>query len=318
VDAINDAAALGIRVSEGFLEPPQNPAAGRRRPIEGAQSEDPPPALVRAILDSGGVYAPIASADDQDAFIRLVNLNGATNIDDPTGADDDGTLVADVGSSGVVTGRHDRDRFMFIAQAGRIVDFKLEPLVAHGLSATIEEVRTGRILRRTRGPVTDETLLRARPRVPGPLEITVESAGGAAPPTGTGALFTLGVAELGEDLRGTDGDDVLRCTETATFVSSHAGRDVVRCGGGHDLIDGGSEPDNLGGGDGNDHFIVHDEDLQPGKEVIDGGDGKDRLELPFAKPRGVRCGGGTTRFARGAARWSVRNVEKVVFKGRGC
>lgn len=318
VNAINDAAALGIRVSEGFLQPPANPVSRRNRPITSAQSEGPPPALVRAILDSGGVYAPIASAEDQDAFIRLVNLNGATNIDDPTGADDGGALVADVGSSGVVTGRRDRDRFMFIADAGRIVDFSLEPLVAHGLSATVTEVRTGRVLRRTRGAVTDRTFLRTRPRVSGPLEVTVESAGGVAPPTSTGALFTLGVAELGRDLRGSDAADVLRCTATATYVSSGAGRDVVRCGGGHDLIDGDQDADDLAGGDGNDHFVVHSKDLQPGEERIDGGRGKDRLELPFAKPRGVRCDARTTGFARGAARWTVRDVERIVFKGRGC
>ena len=83
-------------------------------------------------------------------------------------------------------------------------------------------------------------------------------------------------------------------------------------------IVGGTEADRLAGGSGNDIFLVGEKDLVKGTETVNGGKGKDRIEFPFKRPRGLRCRGETVRFSKGKADWVVRSVERIRFKGRGC
>ena len=326
--AIRDAAGQGIRVSIGLLDPvevspppppPPPPPPKLRGELEAAQASDPPPSYVRAILDSGGIYATISSAEDQREFVRLVNTHGATNLDDPNGPDDGGTLVADIASSGAIADRADTDTFTFNATAGRIVDFGVRPLVQGALAVTLTDVRTGKVVMRSSRLVAGAVAVRARPRVHGPFEVTVARAKGTTVPATTGAPYTIGARQFGVDLFGTDNSDVLECTETATYVRGGLGSDAVRCGAGHDTIVGGPDADDLAGGRGNDVFLVEKEDVHKKQtEAIDGGRGKDRVELPFKRPKGVRCIEGRAKFTRKGARWTIRSVERIVFKGRTC
>jgi hypothetical protein len=116
--ALASAQSLGIRVSFGFLAPPANPvppsvrAAGvpRGATTRQAPASAPPVDLVRAIDATGGVYSTINSAEAQRAFVQLVNANGATNLDDPFGSDDDGALAAGLARTARIADPRDVDR----------------------------------------------------------------------------------------------------------------------------------------------------------------------------------------------------------------
>ncbi|KAK0734187.1 hypothetical protein B0T26DRAFT_614995, partial [Lasiosphaeria miniovina] len=71
VDAINNATALGIRVSFGFLDPS---VSSQGRPV------------LLAVRNSKGVYATIAVAAGSQNFINYVLLNGLTAQDNAQGA----------------------------------------------------------------------------------------------------------------------------------------------------------------------------------------------------------------------------------------
>jgi Ca2+-binding RTX toxin-like protein len=80
------------------------------------------------------------------------------------------------------------------------------------------------------------------------------------------------LARHGDDISGTDGDDVLIGTPLNDVIEARAGDDVVYGREGNDAIHGGAGNDRLIGGDGNDIIWGG-----PGNDVIFGGAGNDTL-----------------------------------------
>jgi hypothetical protein len=90
--AVQRAADLGIRLSQGFLNPPAVPVAkrdtwlGRLSPRQAAAA-DPlggmNPDVVMAVLRTGGTVGIISSATAQARFVSQVVANGLTHADDP-------------------------------------------------------------------------------------------------------------------------------------------------------------------------------------------------------------------------------------------
>jgi Ca2+-binding RTX toxin-like protein len=80
------------------------------------------------------------------------------------------------------------------------------------------------------------------------------------------------LARHGDDISGTDGDDVLIGTPLNDVIEARAGNDVVYGREGDDAIHGGAGNDRLIGGDGNDIIWGG-----PGNDVIFGGAGNDTL-----------------------------------------
>ena len=80
------------------------------------------------------------------------------------------------------------------------------------------------------------------------------------------------VSLRGEQIEGTDGDDVLVGTPRNDVIVARAGNDIVYGREGHDVIDGGDGHDRLVGGDGDDVLFGG-----AGNDVIFGGAGNDTL-----------------------------------------
>ncbi len=311
--ALASAQSLGIRVSFGFLSPPPNPvpppvaAASVRRATTRQVSSGPPVELVRAIDATGGVYSTINSAEAQRAFVQLVNANGATNLNDPFGSDDDGALAAGLTRTARIANSQDVDRFTFLGERGRRLAVTVTPLEGQSLSASALDLPTGASVVGTKTPAGGGVTLVLRPRETSTLELTVSS-----PAAGAG-LYTVGLAIEGVTLRGTSKANRLNCTAAPTLVLALAGRDRVMCGAGDDMIFGGAGRDELYGGKGNDVFVLKSRDVGGGIEQVNGGSGQDVAVFGFARPKGVRRKGGVTFVPARSGRFRVKNVETLRF-----
>ncbi len=172
----------------------------------------PPVDLVRAIDATGGVYSTINSAEAQRAFVSLVNANGATNLNDPFGSDDDGALAAGLARTARIAGPQDTDRFTFLGERGRRLVVTVTPLEGQALTASAIDLPTGASVVGRRTPAAGGAVLVLRPRETATLELTVSS-----PAAGAG-LYTIGSAVEGVTLRGTAKGNRLNCTAAPTLV----------------------------------------------------------------------------------------------------
>ena len=312
--ALATAASLGIRVSFGFLAPPPNPVAPAVRAAATGDAHrlrqagaGPPIDIVRAIDATGGVYSTINSAEAQRAFVSLVNANGATNLDDPFGSDDDGALAAGLARTARIAGPQDIDRFTFLGERGRRLVVTVTPLEGQTLTASALDLPTGASVVGSRTPASGGVVLVLRPRETSTLELTVSS-----PAAGAG-LYTIGLAVEGVTLRGTSKANRLNCTAAPTLVLALGGKDRVMCGAGDDMIFGGPGRDELYGGKGDDVFVLKQRDVGGGTEQVNGGSGRDVAIFAFARPKGVRKSGGVTLVPARGGRFRVKNVETLRF-----
>jgi Ca2+-binding RTX toxin-like protein len=303
--ALATAQSLGIRVSFGFLAPPPNPVPPTVRAQ--ASASGPPIDLVRAIDATGGVYSTINSAEAQRAFVQLVNANGATNLNDPFGSDDDGALAAGLARTARIAGPQDVDRFTFVGERGRRLVVTVTPLEGQALSASAIDLPTGTSVVGSRTAVGGGAVLVLRPRETSTLELTVFSPGAGA------GLYTIGLSVEGVTLRGTAKANRLTCTAAPTLVLALAGKDRVMCGAGDDMIFGGAGRDMLFGGKGDDVFVLKQRDAGGGTEQVNGGSGRDVAVFGFARPKGVRKRGGAVFVPARGGRFRVKNVETLRF-----
>jgi len=119
------AASLGIRVSFGFLTPT-------------AQNQDIE--ILRAILQSGGVYATIDQASTQQAFVALALANGLTGLD-AAGANATSTLLPGISTAKFLqTGTN---TFTYAAKAGETFNTTVEALDPIALTVTLRDVSAG-------------------------------------------------------------------------------------------------------------------------------------------------------------------------------
>jgi von Willebrand factor type A domain/RTX calcium-binding nonapeptide repeat (4 copies) len=304
--ALATAQSLGIRVSFGFLSPPPNPVPATRATTR-QTSAGPPIDLVRAIDATGGVYSTINSAEAQRAFVQLVNANGAANLNDPFGSDDDGALAAGLARTARIANPKDIDRFTFYGERGRRLVVTVTPLEGQALSANAIDLPTGASVVGMRTPASGGATLVLRPRETSTLELTVSSPGGGA------GLYTVGLAVEGVTLRGTAKANRLTCSAAPTLVLALGGKDRVMCGAGDDMIFGGAGRDELFGGKGDDVFVLKSRDVGGGIEQVNGGSGADVAVFGFKRPKGVRRRGGATFVPAAGGRFRVKNVETLRF-----
>jgi Ca2+-binding RTX toxin-like protein len=321
IAAINRARDLGIRVSYGFLSAPPNalpaapveaPAAAVSRAPAGASSAAPPADLVAAILETGGFFSTIDSAESQQAFVDLVTDRGATGIDDPNGSDDGGPLTNGPSVTALASGAGDRDSFSYEATRGRYMRIGVTALQGQQLVATIDDVRRGsRLIQRTSNDAGEISLI-GRLRKQTLLELQVRAKNGSG-------SYTIQLTEEGVDLIGTRKRNQLRCQPVPTYVIAKAGNDRVTCARGNDMIIGGRGTDLLRGGNGDDIFLIGKLDLRRGIERIQGQKGNDTVNFLFKKPRRALCRGNRALVPgpRGGT-YFVTGTETISFQGKRC
>ncbi len=318
IAAIARAASLGIRVSVGFLSPPANPvpsSAGRAQAAtlqiaRAHQATSPPPAdLVAAIVASGGVFSTIDSAGAQRAFVSLVEGRGATNLDDPNGADDGGPLASGVSTTAVASPGGDTDTFSYEATRGRVLTLRVRALSGQGLAVRVRDVGAGSTLIATRTRSDGVAGIIGRFRRSRLVEVDVAGSGAGGP-------YSVELVEAGGDLLGTPRADRLRCRARITYVSGGAGADRITCGPGSDMISGGPGADSISAGAGDDIILVGARDRHRGTERISGGPGNDIVEFEKGRPRTVQLPRGRGVVISGHARFELRGVEAVLFGRR--
>lgn len=312
IAAIGRATSLGIRVSFGFLSPPTNPVTAQRshpdQVVGRHQAPSPPPAdLVAAIVASGGVFSTIDSAQAQQAFVALVEARGATNLDDPNGADDGGPLASGVSTTAVAAAGGDVDTFSFGATRGRLLTIRVRALAGQPLALVVRDVGRGSRVLSARTGADAVAAVSGRLRTSRLVEIDVRSRGAGGP-------YAVELAEQGVDLLGTRGADRLRCQPTITFVAGLGGADRITCGPGDDMIAGGPGADTIAAGAGDDIVLVAARDAHRGTERIAGGPGTDAVAFERGRRRSVTIPAGRPAAVQsGRARFELRGVEVVLF-----
>ena len=128
---------LGIRLSIGFLSVPAVPGGLIPRSVHLAKRDDPPLELVRAILDTGGTYGIISSAEAQQNFVDLVFANGVTAIDDGGGAT---ILYPGLTVSSLLANADESKSFTYEAKAGEQLMFTVTALTNIVLKATMHDI----------------------------------------------------------------------------------------------------------------------------------------------------------------------------------
>ncbi|MBJ7456510.1 MAG: VWA domain-containing protein [Thermoleophilia bacterium] len=303
---INRASSLGIRISFGFLAPPATPVSSERSSAH--QSRPAPPAdLVGAVIASGGVFSTIDSAAAQEAFVTLVGSRGATNLDDPNGADDGGPLAQGVSATGLASPPADTDTFSFQATRGRLLNLEVRTLAGQALAVSQRDVGGGTVLARTRTKADGTAGVRTRLRRSRLVEIDVSARGAGGP-------YSVQLTESGVDRLGTRRADRLSCPALPTYVEGRAGADNIVCGTGDDMIWGGPGADFIAASAGDDIVLVGSRDGHAGTEVIVGGPGTDIVEFETGRKRAVRIPPGRPVVVSvGRARFKLRGVETVLF-----
>ncbi|GAB1310223.1 VWFA domain-containing protein [Madurella fahalii] len=165
VSAINDATALGIRVSFGYLD------TGSGQPDE----------VLLALRESRGVYATIAFAAGSQNFVNYVLLNGLTYQDNPQGAGD--RLLAGLGTTQFVSGS-DTVALKYGAEQGENVNFTVVSFTGDRLS--VEAKMGGQTLYTTTRATSSDQFFEVTAPGTGQLDLFVTS-----PDSPTDGLFSV-------------------------------------------------------------------------------------------------------------------------------
>ena len=157
-DLLNElgrASQLGIRVSFGFLSPvpagvvrrtrkranqDRSSAQWLRTRQAGASSTLPDDALLSAILNTGGFFGTISSAEAQTAFVQLVIARGSTNINSISPSHG-GPLFPGVTIVSLAPSVTEPDVFTYHAVGGQNLTFETQVVKGSGLNVTLHDVR---------------------------------------------------------------------------------------------------------------------------------------------------------------------------------
>lgn len=149
------AASLGIRVSFGFLTP-----TSQNQDIE----------ILRAILESGGVYATINEASTQQAFVALTLANGLTGLD-ATSANATTTLLPGISTAKFLqTGTN---KFTYAAQAGETFNVTVKALDPIALMVTLRDVSANNDIASNTTDSTGITIVRYTAQSPLDVEVVI-------------------------------------------------------------------------------------------------------------------------------------------------
>jgi Mg-chelatase subunit ChlD len=118
------AASLGIRVSFGFLS---------------VDSQNQDVEILRAILQSGGIYATVDQASAQQTFITLALANGLTGID-ATSANGSSTLLPGLATAKFLS-QTGSNTFTYAAKAGETFNVTVTAIDPVALNVALRDVK---------------------------------------------------------------------------------------------------------------------------------------------------------------------------------
>jgi hypothetical protein len=125
ITQLNRAQGLGIRVAFGFLSPALP-----------ADSQD----LLTAILNTGGVYSTIDSAEAQQNFVSVVLAHGLTDGDGSGSANGTTVLLPGVSIAANISASTSPQTFVYNAQAAEKLNFTVTSVSGQALDAKVRDV----------------------------------------------------------------------------------------------------------------------------------------------------------------------------------
>lgn len=141
LDQLTNARNEGIRVAFGFLSPQGQPPSGE---------ED----ILTAILNTGGIYSTISSAEAQRNFVNLVLAHGLTDADNISSTNGTTTLFPGLSIAGNVSAESGPKTYTYSAQAGEKLNFSVSAISGQKLDLTLRDTESGKDLNTT---VTDSS-----------------------------------------------------------------------------------------------------------------------------------------------------------------
>jgi hypothetical protein len=156
IKEVQTAGSAGIRVSFGFLAPPDTQID---------------PNLLQAILKTGGSYASFETADAIQSFLFLILSNGLTASDHSVNADQPllpGITIAKL------TGAQPVD-FSYSAKAGEVLLFTFSSLSLQPLTAELTDASGTSLAKNNTSPAGDAATLSYSATAAGALKLVVSS-----------------------------------------------------------------------------------------------------------------------------------------------
>ena len=162
---------LGIRVAFGFLSP---------QPPSSASD------LLKAILDTGGVYSTITSDRAQEDFVNLVVRHGLTGADTSDSANGTTVLYPGLAVAANVSSTSSPKSFTYSAQGGENLNFSVNALSGQTLDVVLRDTKEAKDINKTSTNKSGnaELLYTASQAVDLALDVTTTNA--------TTGLFTVG------------------------------------------------------------------------------------------------------------------------------
>jgi Mg-chelatase subunit ChlD len=124
IEQVKRAADLGIRISFGFLS---------------VDASNQNPEIVRAIVESGGIYATVDQATSQQTFVAAALANGLTGID-ASGGNGSSTLLSGLATAKFLS-QTGSNTFAYAAKAGETINVTVTAIDNLALEVTLRDVQ---------------------------------------------------------------------------------------------------------------------------------------------------------------------------------
>jgi Mg-chelatase subunit ChlD len=170
IEQVKRAVDLGIRISFGFLR---------------VDSSNQNTEILRAILQSGGVYATVARAAAQQGFIALALANGLTGSD-ATGTNGSSTLLSGLDTAKFLS-QTGSNTFAYAAKAGETFNVTVTAIDPIALKVTLRDVTANTDIQSNTTDATGVAFLEYTAKSATDLEVVVTAT------NGTSGIFSVGL-----------------------------------------------------------------------------------------------------------------------------
>lgn len=171
IEQVQRAVELGIRISFGFLT---------------LDASNQNPEIVRAIVQSGGIYATVDQATSQQTFVAAALANGLTGID-ASGGNGSSTLLSGLATAKFLS-QTGSNTFAYAVKAGETINVTVTAIDDLALEVTLRDVQANTDLKSNTTNSTGVAFLDYTAQSNTDLEVVVSATNGSA-----SGIFSVGL-----------------------------------------------------------------------------------------------------------------------------
>lgn len=171
IEQVKRAVDLGIRISFGFLS---------------VDASNQNPEIVRAIVESGGIYATVDQATSQQTFVAAALANGLTGID-VSGVNGSSSLVSGLATAKLLS-QTGSNTFAYAAKAGETINVTVTAIDDLSLEVKLRDVQANTDLKSNTTNSTGVAFLDYTAQSNTDLEVVVSATNGSA-----SGIFSVGL-----------------------------------------------------------------------------------------------------------------------------